>query len=309
MEKCEILLGYFPVISEHQDFFPIFVANCVFNTLLCYTAIVLNVVAIYAIRRTSSLPKTLKTLLASLAVSDLGVGLLAQPFYSFFLIKWLLNNNTGCTIYRTFLVIMNFVSAASFFGVLAMSVDRFLAIHLHLRYQELVTAKRVIAAVAAVWMVSGLASPLILWLESDTHHILLTSVGVFGFLITALVYIKMYLVLRRHRNDIQTFQVQQVTQDGGEIVNFARLRKSAVGTFFVYLAFWVCYMPCAICLAAFVIYGPIMDLKKFFLYSWTLMFLNSSLNPVIYCWKMRHIRRTITDILRKMVRQRNQVSL
>ena len=309
MEECEILLGYFPVISEHEDFFPTLVANCVFNTLLCYTAIILNVVAIYAIRRTSSLPKTLKTMLASLAVSDFGVGLLAQPFYSFFLIKWLLNINTGCTIYRAFLVIMNFVSAASFFGVLAMSVDRFLAIHLHLRYQELVTDKRVIAAVVSVWMVSGLASPLILWLESDTHHILLTSVGVFGFLITALVYIKMYLVLQRHRNDIQTFQVQQVTQDGGEIVNFTRLRKSAVGTFYVYLAFWVCYMPCAICLAAFVTYGPISDLKKFFLYSWTLMFLNSSLNPVIYCWKMRHIRRTVIDILRKMVRQRNQMSL
>ena len=305
MEECEILLQYFPLISEHEVFFPTFIANCVFNTLLCYTAIILNVVAIYAIRRTSSLPKTLKTLLVSLAVSDVGVGFLAQPFYIFFLIKWLRKNNPGCLIYRAFLVIMNFVSAASFFGVLAMSVDRFLAIHLHLRYKELVTDKRVVAAVGSVWVVSSLASPLILWLESDTHHILLTSVGVIGFLITALVYIRIYLVLRRHRNDIQAFHVQQVTQDGGEMVNFVPLRKSAVGTFYVYLAFWVCYMPCAICLTAFVIYGPIISLKKFFLYSWTLMFLNSSLNPVIYCWKMRHIRGTIIDILRKMVRQRN----
>ena len=309
MEECEILLEHFPLISEQKEFFPTLIANCVFNTLLCYTAVILNVVAIYAIRRTSSLPKTLKTLLVSLAVSDVGVGLLAQPFYSFFLIKWLRKNNTGCVIYRAFLVVMNFVSAASFFGVLAMSVDRFLAIHLHLRYQELVTDKRVVAAVISVWVVSASASPLILWLESDTHHILLTSVGVIGFLITALVYIKMYLVLRRHRNDIQAFQVQQVTQDGDEIVNFARLRKSAFGTFYVYLAFLVCYMPCAVCLAAFVMYGPIITLKKFFLYSWTLMFLNSSLNPVIYCWKMRHIRRTIIDILRKVVRQRNQISL
>ena len=309
MEGCEVLLEYFPLISEHEDFFPTIITNCVFNSLLCYTAITLNVVAIYAIRRTSSLPKTLKTLLVSLAVSDVGVGLLAQPFYNFFLIKWSRKNYTACIIYRAFLVIMNFVSAASFFGVLAMSVDRYLAIHLHLRYQELVTDRRVVAAVISVWVVSALASPLILWLESDTHHILLTSVGVIGFLITALVYIKMYLVLRRHRNDIQAFQVQQGTQDGGEMVNFARLRKSAIGTFYVYLAFWVCYIPCAICLAAFAKYGPKINLKKFFLYSWTLMFLNSSLNPVIYCWKMRHIRRTIIDILRKMVRQRNQTSL
>ena len=39
----------------------------------------LNIVAIYAIRKTSSLSKNLKTLLLSQAVSDLGVGLLVQP--------------------------------------------------------------------------------------------------------------------------------------------------------------------------------------------------------------------------------------
>ena len=305
MEKCEILIEHFPLISEHEEFFPNFVANCVFNTLLCYTATTVNVVAIYAIRKTSSLPKTLKTLLVSLAISDVGVGLLAQPFYSFFLIKWARKSDSDCVIYWALLVIMNFVSAASFFGVLAISVDRFLAISLHLRYQQIVTDKRVVAAVISVWMVSALASPLVLWLESDTHHMLLTSVGLIGFLITALVYIKMYLVLRRHRNDIEAFQVQQVTQDNGEIVNFSRLRKSAVGTFYVYLTFLVCYMPCAVCLAAFTIYGPITILKKFFLYSWTLMFLNSSLNPVIFCWKMRHIRRTVINILRKMVWQGN----
>ena len=39
----------------------------------------LNIVTIHAIRKTPSLPKTLKTLLLSLAVSDVGVGFLVQP--------------------------------------------------------------------------------------------------------------------------------------------------------------------------------------------------------------------------------------
>ena len=55
--------------------------NCVFNAFLCLTTIVLNIITIQALRKTSSLPKTLKTLLLSLAVSDLGVGLLVQPLY------------------------------------------------------------------------------------------------------------------------------------------------------------------------------------------------------------------------------------
>jgi len=50
-----------------------YVANSVFSTFVCYTAIMLNSVTIHAIRKTSSLPKPLKTLLLSLAVSDLQV--------------------------------------------------------------------------------------------------------------------------------------------------------------------------------------------------------------------------------------------
>ena len=55
---------------------PTLVANCVLNGFLSYTAIVLNIITIHALRKTSSLPTTLKTLLLSLSISDLGVGLL-----------------------------------------------------------------------------------------------------------------------------------------------------------------------------------------------------------------------------------------
>ena len=41
----------------------------------------MNIATIYALRKVSSLPQTLKTLLLSLAVSDVGVGLLGQPLY------------------------------------------------------------------------------------------------------------------------------------------------------------------------------------------------------------------------------------
>ena len=60
---------------------PTLVASCAINAFLSFTTIVLNVITIQALRKTASLSKTLKTLLLSLAVSDLGVGLLAQPLY------------------------------------------------------------------------------------------------------------------------------------------------------------------------------------------------------------------------------------
>ena len=71
----------------------------------------LNIVAIYAIRKTSSLPKNLKTLLLSLAVSDLGVGLLAQPMHVAYIMDSKQNNATNETynvLFIAFLIPMNF---------------------------------------------------------------------------------------------------------------------------------------------------------------------------------------------------------
>ena len=68
-------MNYYPRLSEVEDLHSTATANCVFNSFLCYTSIMLNIVAIYAIRKTSSLPKTLKALLLSPAVSNVGVGL------------------------------------------------------------------------------------------------------------------------------------------------------------------------------------------------------------------------------------------
>ena len=66
-------------MTEARNFYSSYIALCVLNGFLCCTAIILNGITIHAIRKTSSLPNTLRTLLLSLAVSDLGVGLLVQP--------------------------------------------------------------------------------------------------------------------------------------------------------------------------------------------------------------------------------------
>ena len=68
-------------MNEAEEFSSTYIVNIIFNAFLCYTAIMLNSITIHAIRKTSSLPKPLKTLLLNLAVSDLSVGLLVHPLY------------------------------------------------------------------------------------------------------------------------------------------------------------------------------------------------------------------------------------
>lgn len=93
---CAILLDFFPQMFELENLRSTYIINCVFNVFLSCTTVMMNIATIYAF----SLPQTLKTLLLSLAVSDVSVGLLGQPLYILTLIKWLQQNPPSCYIYR-----------------------------------------------------------------------------------------------------------------------------------------------------------------------------------------------------------------
>ena len=156
---CDNLKELFSGTStDVEDFRPVLVANCVFNGFLCYTTIILNIVTIHAIRKTALLPKPLRTLLLSLAASDVGVGLLVQPLYISTLVSRLNQKRIDCISYKGLYVVINFFCISSLLNVVTISVDRFLAVHLHLRYQELVTHKRVIAGVISIWLFSTIIS-------------------------------------------------------------------------------------------------------------------------------------------------------
>ena len=69
------------------------VLNCVVNSFLSYATVMLNIVLIVALRRTSSLPKTLKALILSVALADIGMGILVQPLHIARLLMEIKNTN------------------------------------------------------------------------------------------------------------------------------------------------------------------------------------------------------------------------
>ena len=306
---CRELLLSWPTGNEYVKLYSWFITNCVFNSFLSITAIIFNCVTIKAVTTTSSLPKTLRTLLLSLAVSDLAVGLLAQPLNIVLLFKWLQMNATNgptCPTYTTFIFIGILFSAASFFGVMALSVDRFLAIHFHLRYEELVTHKRVVSTVISLWVFSAILSSFTVSFSWNTTSAIFAPIGVSCLVISAVLYCKICFVVRRHKSQIHVVQIQQVEQDTEAVANLAVSRKSAAGAFYVYVVFLICYLPqfCSF-VAASASSGPNTAIKIFTMSSWTVVFLNSSLNPIVYCWNMRHIRRAILSVLRSSFLRHN----
>ena len=289
-----------------DSFYSSCIANSVLNAFSSYTAIMLNILTIHAMRKTSSLPKTMKTLLLSLAVSDLGVGLLVQPFYSILLVKFSQQRDTDSLSYLV-LIKVRFTAAlfaiSSFLSVTALSVDRFLAVHLHLRYQELVTHRRVVAAVITVWVLSALIALMrIFWEKAIIFMAVIASLCI---MFATIIYCKIYFAVRRHTNQSQALQVQQA-RNREMSVNAVKLRKFAISIFYVFLVFLFCYLPHS-CMLVVRILIPERNwaLRTFDLYTLTLVYVNSSLNPVVYSWKLRHIRLAIMDILRKLVFDHN----
>ena len=277
------------------------IANCAINVLLSYTAITLNTITILALRKTS-LSSPLKTLLLSLAVSDLGVGLLVQPLYvASFVMESEGNSSASYNfVIKSYDMIVVFLCVASFLGVTALSVDRFLAIHLHLRYQAIVTHKRVVASVVSIWVLSAVISQTALRIRQVTF-LMFGTISVICLISSAFFYYKIYVTVQRHANQIQVLQLQPRQGDNEMVEYNARLKKAAIGTFYVYLVFLICNLPNTL---FFLIPSNLVhqsaDLGTILSLTDTLVFLNSSLNPLIYCWKMRHIRQAIMETLRKI---------
>ena len=252
-------------------------------------------VAIYTIRKTSSLSKNLKTLLLSQAVSDFGVGLLVQPMVVAQAMNSKRNSETRLIPTKLLIFATNLFIFATLFSVTALCADRFLAIRLNLRYQELVTHQRVVAAVISIWVISTLISLLTLFLPKQIRYVSFVIIESACIVTATSLSAKLYLTIRRHINQIQVSQV--APNDQGESVQ--RKRKSAMATLYVYLIFIACYLPdiCVLIIVAS-ISEPRIDLGHLQFYTLTLLFLNSTLNPLIYCWKMKRIQHTIVSTLR-----------
>ena len=167
--------------------------------------------------------------------------------------------------------------------VTAMSVDRYLAIYLHLRYDQVVTEKKTRKVILCVWLISCL--PLVIIIFHPMTSLLVGTVTIaVCLLIISFVWVRIYQVVRLHQAQIQD-QVAVASQS----FNMARFRNSAISTMLVLVIVLVCYTPLLasnIRLAVKLIPSNAVLLEV----SHTLVVLNSSLNPLVYFWRQRDLR-------------------
>ena len=283
------------------------ITACVLTALLSFTAFTFNILTIFALKRTVTLSKNFKLLLLNLAFFDTGVGLLVEPMYFALLMmemdKLDLNSLSFIATERTYRTTYVFFATSSFLGVTSLAAERFLAVHLHLRYQELVTYKRVVAVVTSISLFSAFLSLLPLWRENVAAYLML-SIQFFCLFATAFFNLKLYSSVKYHTKQINTLQTFPSDQDSDKdrALRAERWKKSAVMIFCVYLVLLVCFLPNIIFGFIILVSNDIQVPNNVgFMVLDMLVFLNSSINPLIYCWKMKHIRHVVKNILCKIL--------
>ena len=270
------------------------------NIFLAITASLGNALILIALHKLTSIYPPTKLLFRCLAVTDLLVGLISQPLYVTFLFRfftaWNVNNTAIMGADNFF---FSLLPAVSLLTSAAISVDRLLALLLGLRYRHTVTLRRVWLVIVCFWLISALETTVSIIYEHpilpEISLWLFSSLLTFSLLVSVFSYAKIFKTLRYRQVQVhRNTQQGQRPNGGGNQLNIARYKKTVYSIAWVQLALLICYIP-YIVLRFLGLLGMLDKLpsteisipSESFV---TLLYVNSSLNPALYCWRIKDVR-------------------
>jgi len=271
----------------------IVIINCVLNAPLMLISILGNALVLAAIIRTPSIRSTHMIMLCSLAVSDFLVGLIAQPFY----IAQQLTEDRGFA-YHVWRLLGSSLCVVSLLTITAINVDRFLALHYHMRYASLVTQSRVQYTLITLWLISMLVSAFDVW-NKRVYRFTVGAIIAISLVFSSFSYIRIYRIVRRHQLHINAQQQAVQSSNAGDNLNIARLKRSAMNTFVFYMALIICYFPMCVLLTLHGLSFLLWQRESEF--ATILVLSNSCINPFLYCWRLRELRTAVAKTARKML--------
>ena len=302
---------------ENSDSF--ILSQAIIAILVSTPAVVTNVLLLVTVFRDPSrnqplLRSPVTLLVVNLAMCDLLTGAIpgyCSLYYNIALFtgqpkQELIGLRTGFTVAA---IVTNVVSSCT---IAAMSFDRLFAVSSPHQYNARVTKAKIKVFIAVTWIYSLFSSSLSRMGLSVTMSIALychLHVSV-PLVILPVVYWKTYRALRLHNDQVQSFA------DGRaqiELVRRRRERRMVSAFLLVLISFYVTFVPQYIAMNIYVLFPPLVERSsyKFFLYaSNKFIFLNCTLNPFIYAWRVPKYKRAFVAVFGRYVCQpRNVVSI
>ncbi|XP_078354478.1 adenosine receptor A3-like [Oculina patagonica] len=286
----------------------LFMAIFVVNILSSFTAATANFLVMWAIKKTPSLHTPSSVLLFWLALSDFATGGFVQPLFSVNRIAALTTNSpvyciSGAIVYP----VCVFLVLVSLSTITAISFDRYLALALHLRYATIVTASRLIKSILITFL---LFFPLSIYFWFSREHWLrmtLLSMGLILVVVCIITipfsYCRIFAILRRHQKQIRNQNDIALRMHGVSQVDISKYRKYVLTTLLVLGSILLSYLPCGICLVS-ALFSKMEEselVRHIGRIGGMMVLLNSSINPLVYCWRIKEIRRFVVSKLRQLV--------
>ena len=271
------------------------------NIFLSITASLGNSLILVALHRVSSIYPPTKLFFRCLALTDFCVGLVAQPLFATFIlliITEVVKGNISNFVHESYNTLTWILSGVSLLTSAAISVDRLFALLLGLRYRHVVTLTRVRVVLICFWLVTASAGTLRTW-SGEIFLIAMSGLFMFSLLVVVFCYTRIRFRLRHRQTRLQNHVSPQAQATGGGIpMNIARYKKSVSSILWVQLALAACYVPWSIVALLFAI--GIEETVLAWIVTETLLYLNSSLNPILYCWKIREVRRAVKATIKQL---------
>lgn len=270
-------------------------ATAVINLLFVPVAIITNLLIILAISKNSLLQSPSNVLISCLAFSDLLVGLIVQPCFITFRIMENISYFVPCSFRVVYSESFWVCYGVSFMMLSAISFERYIALRLHLRYKNVVTTRCILIATTIVWVMDiAFTSFQWLWVGYSYVRVIQITLFLLCIVVTLFAHFKIFRIMMRHQKQIQAHEIQ-------ESRNYQKQTKLAINVTYIVGFYLLCNMP--VLIVQLCQYAMEVELASLNVYSWveTIAFYNSTLNPLVCCWRNREIRRGIIRMIRRML--------
>ncbi|XP_022799752.1 adenosine receptor A1-like [Stylophora pistillata] len=278
------------------------IVSCLVSIISSIFATTGNFLVMWAIKVTPSLHTPSSVFLFILALSDFIVGIFVQPMCVLHLIGATTRNIslycvTSAMLYPPGVTLV----VVSLMTITAITVDRYLALVLHLRYAAIITVSR---AIKFNLLFLGICIPCSFYFWFSTIGWYRKASIYFGFIlgisgVAAMVfsYYQIFAILRRHKKQILNQKKLATRLHRFSELDISKYRKSVLAVIFVLGAIFFCYLPFGVSFFMAMLF-QIEVTKSTVFVTGIMVMLNSSINPLFYCWRITEIRRFAISKLR-----------
>ena len=286
------------------DFYRVTLPMLVAMAILSPVAVVGNGLVLAAIWRNPSLRTPSYILLAGLAFTDFCTGIISQPFLVASelidsLVK-LSDRTTRPSVHLTIRIIGH--GCFEYFFNLTLLIMTFMSIErwLHMSRRSFLTVCRLHRIMAALLFIP---IPFVVYrFQEITIFAYLLACVAFVLLclsVTSVTYFKVFLIIRRHQQQI--CPNESSPNFAQPAINFAKYKKSVFSIFYIVVLFYTGYLPMAITLGLVMVYRKNCNMLFLSIYvSIALVFLSSSLNPLLYLGRMKDIRQEVRKLVKRI---------